>query len=131
MLRERKYRMNSESQDYYDRLGPWATEKAVRAAFGVTSKTLDAWRAENRILGVEFGPSYFYVVHQFENGGIVDGLQEVLTALSTTFTVPESRAGWLSEKAYPDSPVTRWDVLRSGQSSRVLEWAKEDARPTA
>ena len=122
--------MNSESQDYYDRLGPWATENAVKKAFGVTSNTLDAWRAENRILGVEFGQSYFYVVHQFENGRIVDGLQEVLTALSTTFTVPEARAGWLSEEAYPDSPVTRWDVLRSGQSSRVLEWAQEDARPT-
>ena len=122
--------MNSESQDYYDSLGPWATEKAVMAAFGVTSRRLENWRAENRILGVEFGQSYFYVVHQFENGRIVDGLQEVLTALSTTFTAPESRAGWLSEKAYPDSPVTRWDVLRSGQSSRVLEWAQEDARPT-
>ena len=123
--------MNTENQDYCDRLGPWATEKAVTKAFGVTSKTLENWRAENRILGVEFGPSYFYVVHQFENGRIVDGLQEVLTALSTTFTAPEARAGWLAEEAHPDSPVTRWDVLRSGQSSRVLEWAKEDARPTA
>jgi hypothetical protein len=123
--------MNSNSQDYYDRLGPWATEKAVMAAFGVTLRRLENWRAENRILGVEFGPSYFYVVHQFENGRIVDGLQEVLTALSTTFTVPEARAVWLSEKAYPDSSATRWDVLRRGQSSRVLEWAKDDARPTA
>jgi hypothetical protein len=122
--------MNSESQDYYDSLGPWATEKAVMAALGVTSRRLENWRAENRILGVEFGQSYFYVVHQFENGRIVDGLQEVLTALSTTFTAPESRAGWLSETAYPDSPETRWDVLRSGQSSRVLAWAQEDARPT-
>jgi hypothetical protein len=118
-----------ESQEYYDRLGPWATGRVVLDALGIkTYGTLRRYRRANKILGVQFqGGRFFYPVQQFKDGQIVEGLEAVLAALSVGFAEPEAQAGWLGEEAYEGRPESRWDVLRAGHVETVVLWAEEDA----
>jgi hypothetical protein len=121
--------LENKSREFYDRLGPWATGRAVGAALGVTRSTLASQRKSQRLLGVAFGRTqqFFYPVQQFDDGRIVDGLQPVLHALSAGFTSPEAQVAWLAEPAYEQHPETRWDILRSGQLETVVQWATADA----
>jgi hypothetical protein len=125
--------LESESREYYDSLGPWATGRAVCEALDVTHSALGQWRKSHKILGVAFGRKgdYFYPVQQFVDGDVVRGLRDVLIALSTGFRSPEAQAGWLAEPAYEIGGEVRWDVLRSGDVETVVEWAAADARAIA
>lgn len=121
-------RLESESRDYYDRLGPWATGRAVCSALGVTFSILEKQRRGRRLLGVRFGPEgdVYYPVQQFVDGKVVGGLQDVLTALSAGYASAEAQAGWFSELAWEGRPETRWDVLTT-DAKTVLGWAVDDA----
>jgi len=119
--------LGGEEQEYYDALGPWATERAVSDALDMSTDSLALERQHHALLGVKFGGSYYFPVHQFNQGRVINGLALALEALDTGFPAPEMQAGWFAEQAYEDEPVTRWDVLRSGEVSTILQWAKDDA----
>ena len=111
---------------YYDTLGPWATQKAVRDLLGVDDARLAVLRETRGLVAVEFGKKLYYPTQQFQHGRIVDGLQAVLVALAVGFTSPEGQVAWLAEPAYVGDPRTRWDVLREGRED-VVDWAISDA----
>ena len=111
---------------YYDRLGPWATQHAVRDTLHASDAELASMRASRDLLGVDFGGQFYYPVHQFKDGSIVAGLRLVLTALSAGFASFEGQVAWLSEPAYENSALTRWEVLHRDVHT-VHQWAAEDA----
>ena len=116
----------TEAGTYYDSLGPWVPQAVVRDGLGVTDEALAVMRSRHRILAVEFSGQYYYPLSQFKAGGVVEGLEAVLVALSRGFQSPEAQAGWFAEAAFEGSPETRWQALRSG-SEMVVQWARDDA----
>ena len=111
---------------YYDRLGPWATQRAVRDTLHASDAELASMRASRDLLGVDFGGQFYYPVHQFKDGSIVDGLNLVLTALSAVFSSSEGQVAWLSEPAYENGALTRWEILHRDVDT-VHQWAADDA----
>lgn len=112
---------------FFESLGPWATQRAVRDALGADDATLKLLRESHELLGVEFGEGlYCYPLLQFESGRVIEGLQPVLIALSGGFTSNEAKVAWLAESAYEGDTLTRWQVLRDGNID-VVRWAASDA----
>ncbi|TFD75433.1 hypothetical protein E3T54_11920 [Cryobacterium sp. Sr8] len=112
---------------FYESLGPWATQRAVRDTLGVDDAALDSMRESHRLLAVRFGGDLYYPLPQFTGGRVIAGLEPVLIALSAGFTSPEAQAAWFAEPAYEDDARTRWQVLGDGDGSDVVRWAGIDA----
>ncbi|TFD74876.1 hypothetical protein E3T54_13075 [Cryobacterium sp. Sr8] len=112
---------------FYENMGPWATQQAVRDALGVDAAALASLRETRGLVAVEFGRRIYYPTQQFHEGRVVDGLQSVLIALADGFRSPEAQVAWLAEPAYRGDSRTRWDVLRDGNADDVAHWAASDA----
>jgi hypothetical protein len=128
-----KYESIEESARYYASLGEWVTPQAVMNYCHITADTLREWRVTNRVLGAEFNDgNFYYPTAQFRDGRVAPGLSDVLAVLSRGFRANATRIAWFAGRAYVGEAIARWDLLRAGEVSLLIEWAKQDvARITA
>jgi hypothetical protein len=121
------YESIEDTARYYASLGEWVTAQAVMDYWQITAGTLREWRETNRVLGAKFNDgSFYYPAAQFQDGGPVRGLSDVLAVLSRGYRADATRIAWFAGRAYIGEEVTRWDLLREGEKSLLMEWASED-----
>jgi len=115
---------SADSVEFVNSLGPWAKSDLVAKRFGLTRTSLGNWRAKHKLLGVQFGHrgEFYYPAQQFDESGVVSGVQGVLTILSPHFSTL-TIASMLAQPAYADADDTYWDVLRSGEVAAMADWA--------
>src|SRR5690554_6141659 len=113
---------------HFESLGPWRTAESAAMHLRLGIPELQAMIERNELIGVHFADEKLYFPDwQFDDGGVVDGLAEVLLILSPALTAPETCAAWLAATVYEDSSLRYIDLLREGHVREVVDEANRTA----
>lgn len=113
---------------YFGSLGPWWDTAEVAAHLKISDEVLREMIDGDQVLAVVFsdGQPYF-PAWQFDGGGVVGGLAEVVAVLRTAFVAPETIVAWFRSEVFHGVSETQIDALRSGRPQEVLRDAHRDA----
>jgi hypothetical protein len=113
---------------YFGSLGPWWDTAAVAAYLDISDEVLRDMIGGDKVLAVVFseGRPYF-PAWQFDGGGVVSGLAEVVAVLRPAFVAPETIVAWFRSEVFCGDLETQIDALRSGRPQEVLRDAHRDA----
>jgi hypothetical protein len=113
---------------HFRSLGPWWDAASVAAHLNISDEVLRDMTGGDQVLAIVFsdGQPYF-PAWQFDGGGVVGGLAEVVAVLRPAFVAPETIVAWFRSEVFHGDSETQIDALRSGRLREVLRDAHRDA----
>lgn len=129
---ERAVRASAPLASPWDELvGPFLRSEGVQARLGITRQAVAAKAARRRLLRtITTDGEHLYPVWQFVDGGMVEGLAEVLALFPERAVDGWTLAGWL-RTADPDLGEPPFDAVCRGAIERVRAVARTAARALA
>lgn len=112
-------------------VGPFLRSEGVQARLGITRQAVAAKAARRRLLRtITADGEHLYPLWQFDDGGLVAGLAEVLALFPEPVVDGWTLAGWLRTPD-PDLGEAPFDVLSRGELDRAGAVARAAARALA
>ncbi len=112
-------------------VGPFLRSAGVQARLGISRQAVAAKAARRRLLRtITADGEHLYPLWQFDGGGIVPGLAEVLAMFPERAVDGWTLAGWLRTPD-PDLDEAPLDALSRGEVARVRAVARTAARALA
>lgn len=110
-----------------DLVGPFLRSQGVEARLGITRQGVAARAARRGLLRVVTADGvHLYPAWQFEDGGLLPGLGDVLTLFAEDAVDGWTLAGWLRTRD-PELGEAPLDTLRRGDVARLLAAARSAA----
>lgn len=108
-------------------VGPFTRSEGVQARLGISRQAVAAKAARRRLLRVVTADGvHLYPIWQFDGGGVVEGLPEVLSLFPEDAVDGWTLAGWLRtmEPELGEAPL---DALARGETAKVVAAARTAA----